>query len=134
MKKVYVNELEKYLEQEISFSGYVDTIRDKKWVMFVILRDSTGKVQMTIEKSEEANKELLEIMSNVSVESTIKVTGILKANEAVKLGGMEIIPSNIEVTSKAENLPFDYNNLDGVNIDTRLDYRWIDLRLSLIHI
>ena len=128
MKKIYVNELEKYLEQEISFSGFVDTIRDKKWVMFVILRDSTGKVQMTIEKSDENNKELLEIMSNVSVESTIKVTGKLVTNEAVKLGGMELIPFKIEVTSKAENLPFDYSNLDCVNIDTRLDYRWLDLR------
>ena len=128
MEKVYVNELNNYLEKEISFSGYVDTIRDKKWVMFVILRDSTGKVQMTIEKSEEENAKLLEIMSNVTVESTIKVKGVLKANEAVKLGGMELIPSSIEVTSKAENLPFDYNNLDGVNIDTRLDYRWIDFR------
>lgn len=128
MKKVYVNELENYLEKEISFSGFVDTIRDKKWVMFVILRDSTGKVQMTIEKSEEKNKELLEIMSNVTVESTIKVNGVIKSNEAVKLGGMELIPNEIEITSLAETLPFDYNNLDGVNIDTRLDYRWIDIR------
>ena len=128
MKKVYVNELKNYLEKEVSFSGFVDTIRDKKWVMFVILRDSTGKVQMTIEKSEEKNKELLEIMSNTTVESTIKVNGIIKSNEAVKLGGMELIPESIEVTSLAETLPFDYNNLDGVNIDTRLDYRWIDLR------
>lgn len=128
MKKVYVNELEKYLDKNISFSGFVDTIRDKKWVMFVILRDSTGKLQMTIEKSEEKNKELLEIMSNVTVDSTIKVNGILKANDAVKLGGMELIPESIEITSLALPLPFDYNNLDGVNIDTRLDYRWLDLR------
>ena len=59
MKKVYVNELNKHIGEEISFSGFVDTIRDKKWVMFVILRDSTGKVQMTIEKSEEKNAKLL---------------------------------------------------------------------------
>ena len=128
MEKIYVNKLNEYLEKEISFSGFVDTIRDKKWVMFVILRDSTGKVQMTIEKSEESNKELLDIMNNLSVESTVKVKCIVKSNEAVKLGGIELIPSKIEVTSKAENLPFDYNNLDGVNIDTRLDYRWLDLR------
>ena len=128
MNKVYVKDLKEHLGKEIVFSGFVDTIRDKKWVMFVILRDSTGKVQMTIEKSEESNKELLDIMSNVSVESTIKVTGVLNENEAVKLGGMELIPSKIEVTSCAETLPFDYNNLDGVNIDTRLDYRWLDIR------
>ena len=128
MKKLYVNELSEHLNEKITFEGFVDTIRDKKWVMFVILRDSTGKLQMTIEKSVEKNAEMLEIMNNVTVESTVKITGVLKENEAVKLGGMELIPSSIEVTSKAENLPFDFNNLDGVNIDTRLDYRWIDLR------
>ena len=121
MNKVYVNE-------EVTFSGFVDAIRDKKWVMFVILRDSTGYVQMTIEKSDENNQKLLEIMGNLTVESTIKVTCKVVANEAVKLGGLELIPSNIEVTSVAEALPFDYNNLDGVNIDTRLDYRWLDVR------
>lgn len=128
MEKVYVKDLNNYLEKEITFMGFVDTVRDKKWVMFVILRDSTGKIQMTIEKSEEANKELLEIMSNITVDSVIKVKGLLKENSAVKLGGMELIPSSIEVMSRAEALPFDYNNLDGVNIDTRLDYRFLDLR------
>ena len=126
--KISVSELNKYIDKEITFSGFVDAIRDKKWVMFVILRDATGKVQMTIEKSEEANALLLDIMSNVKVESTIKVTGKLVSNEAVKLGGLEIIPSNIEITSVADDLPYDYNNLDGVNIDTRMDYKWIDMR------
>ena len=128
MNKIYVNELKNHFDEEITFSGYVDSIRDKKWVMFVILRDSTGKVQMTIEKSDENNKELLEIMNSVTVESVIKAKVKVVSNEAVKLGGMELIPTSIEVLSKAENLPFDYNNLDGVNIDTRIDYRWIDLR------
>ena len=128
MKKVYVNELNEYLEKEIEFSGFVDTIRDKKWVMFVILRDSTGKLQMTIEKSDESNKDMLDLMLNTTVESVVKVKGVLKANEAVKLGGLELIPKTIEVLSKADTLPFDYNNLEGVKIDTRLDYRWLDIR------
>ena len=126
--KINVDELSEHVGKEITFSGFVDAIRDKKWVMFVILRDSTGKLQMTIEKSEEKNQELLDIMANTTVESTVKVTGLLQANEAVKLGGMELIPSKIEITSKAEPLPFDFNNLEGVNIDTRMDYRWLDLR------
>ena len=54
--KVNVNELKNYVGEEIVFSGFIDAIRDKKWVMFVILRDATGKVQMTIEKSDENNK------------------------------------------------------------------------------
>ena len=128
MKKLFVNELESHVGENITFSGFIDTIRDKKWVMFIILRDSTGKVQLTIEKSEEKNKDMLELMSNVSRDSVIKVEGMLNKNDAVKLGGIEIVPENIEILSTALELPFDYNNLDGVNIDTRLDYKFLDMR------
>lgn len=126
--KINVNELSNHLNEEIVFSGFVDAVRDKKWVMFVILRDATGKVQLTIEKSEETNKPLLDIMSEVTVDSTVRVVGKVVSNEAVKLGGLEIIPSKIEITSVALPLPFDYNNLDGVNIDTRMDFKWLDMR------
>ena len=128
MKKIYVKDLKEYLNQEICFSGFVDTIRDKKWVLFVILRDSTGKVQMTIEKSDEKNQKFLELFKDLHVDSTVKVEGKLVVNEAVKLGQTEIIPSKILVTSQAMNLPFDYNNLEGVSLDTRLDYRFLDMR------
>jgi len=128
MEKIYVKDLKNYLEQEVSFSGFVDSVRDKKWVMFVILRDSTGKVQMTLEKSDEKNQEMLELMSSLTTDSTIEVKGLLKENEAVKLNGMELIPTSISVTSVADVLPFDYNNLEGVSIDTRLDYRFLDFR------
>ena len=126
--KINVNELSNHLNEEIIFSGFVDAVREKKWVMFVILRDATGKVQLTIEKSEETNKPLLDIMSEVTVDSTVRVVGKVVSNEAVKLGGLEIIPSTIEVTSEALPLPFDYNNLEGVNIDTRMDFKWLDMR------
>lgn len=126
--KISVNELKNHQDETIEFNGFIDAIRDKKWVMFVILRDATGKVQMTIEKSEEKNAEMLELLANTTVESTIKVTGKLVLNEAVKLGGMEILPDAVEITSEAEALPFDFNNLAGVNIDTRMDYKWLDMR------
>lgn len=128
MEKIYCKDLKEYVTKEITFSGFVDSIRDKKWVMFVILKDSTGKLQMTIEKEDEKNQKLLEIMNNITVDSTVKIKGVLKENEAVKLNGMELIPKEIIVTSLASPLPFDYNNLEGVNIDTRLDYRFLDFR------
>ena len=50
-------------------------------------------------------------------------------NPMVKLNGMELIPESIEVTSKRlEELPFNFNDLVNVNLDTRLDNRFIDLR------
>lgn len=127
--KINANELKNYADKEIVFEGFVDAIRDIKWVQFVVLRDNTGKVQMTIEKSVESNKEMVELISTLPLESTVKVNCKVVMNPNVKLNGMELIPTKIEVTSKSENeLPFNYKDLENVNLDTRLDYRFIDLR------
>lgn len=127
--KINANELKNYVDKEIVFEGFVDAIRDIKWVQFVILKDNTGKVQMTIEKSLEDNKEMVELISTLPLESTVKVNCKVVLNPNVKLNGMELIPTKIEVTSRSENeLPFNYKDLDNVNLDTRLDYRFIDLR------
>mgnify|MGYP003300823030 FL=1 len=126
---IKINELNKHFDEEVVISGFVDEIRNLKWVQFVVLRDETGKVQITIEKSEEANKELVEIVDNLTVESTLKVTGKVMDSPKVKLNGMEVIPSKIEVTSvNLGELPFNYKDISTVNLDTRLDYRYIDLR------
>ena len=126
---IKIKELNKHFDEEIVVSGFVDEIRNLKWVQFIVLRDETGKVQITIEKSEEANKELVEIVDNLTVESTLKVTGKVMDSPKVKLNGMEIIPSKIEVTSVNQGeLPFNYKDISTVNLDTRLDYRYIDLR------
>ncbi len=129
MKRLFLKDLKEHFDEEIEVSGFVDSVRNLQWVQFIVLRDETGKVQITIEKSEEQNKELVEIVNELPVESTIKVTGKLMEAPKVKMGGMEIIPTKIEVTSKnTGELPFNYKDTSTVNIDTRLDYRYIDLR------
>ena len=129
MDIIYIKELNKHFDEEVTLSGFVDNIRNLQWVQFVILRDDTSKVQVTIEKSEEQNKEMVEIINNLPLESTVKITGKVVESPKVKLNGMEIIPTKIEVTSRSkEELPFNYKDLTGVNLDTRLDYRFIDLR------
>ena len=129
MNKIYVKDLKEHFNEEVEFQGFVENIRDLQYVQFVVLRDSTGKVQLTIEKSEEANASMIELVKTLTLESTLKVTAKVVENPKVKLNGMELIPSKIEVTSKsAEELPFNYHDLTNVNLDTRLDYRLIDLR------
>ena len=129
MKKIYFKDLENYFDKEIEISGFVENIRNIKWVQFLVLRDSTDKVQVTIEKSEEANKEMADLVNNLTVESTIKVTGTLKKNENVRLRGMEFIPTKIEVTSTSDaELPINIHDKEAQLIDQRLDYRWLDLR------
>lgn len=134
MKKIFVKELSKYFEQKIEFQGFLEKVRDLPYVMFLVLRDGTGKVQVTIEKTEE-HQQLLDTMQGVSLESTVKVVGILKEAPTVKLGGMEIIPESIEITSISESeLPFDFNKKDNSLRETRLDYRFIDLRREDNHL
>ena len=128
MKKIYFKNLNEYLEQEITIEGFVDNIRILQYVDFLIIRDTTGKVQVTIEKNT-SNEFLTKIVSTLTPESTVKITGILHKNDKVKLNNMELIPTNITVTSKClEELPLNYKDSKSAAIDTRLNYRFLDLR------
>ena len=129
MNKIYFKDLENYFDEEIEISGFVENIRNIKWVQFLVLRDSTDKVQVTIEKSDENNAPMVELVNNLTAESTIKVIGTLKKNENVRLRGMEFIPTKIEVTSTSDaELPINIHDKDAQLLDQRLDYRWLDLR------
>ncbi len=128
MKKIYFKNLKEYFNQEVEIHGFVESIRDLQYVQFMVIRDITGKVQVTIEKNE-SNVELNSIVSNLTNDSTVKITGVLLENEKVKLNGMEIIPSKIEVTSKClGEMPLNYKDSKSATIDTRLNYRFLDLR------
>lgn len=129
MQKLQIKDLKNYLNQEVEIQAFVDNIRNLQYVQFVILRDGTGKVQMTIEKSDEKNKRLVEVINNLSLESTVKIKGKLLDSPKVKLNGMEIMPDDIIVTSKASGeLPIDIKNKDNTLRETRLDWRFLDLR------
>ncbi len=128
MKKIDFKNLKEYFGKEVELQGYVDNIRDLQYVQFIILRDRTGKVQITVEKNDD-NKELNEIVSGIPAESTLKVAGKLYENEKVKLNGMEVIPTEIEITSLSfKELPINIKDKDNAEIDTRLDNRFLDLR------
>ena len=117
------------IDKEVTISGFAEKVRNLQWVQFIVLRVEGKRIQITIEKSEEKNKEMVEIVNNLTNESTIKVTGVIKENEKVKMGGMELIPSSIVVTSlSAPELPISITNKDAAQIDTRMDNRFIDLR------
>ena len=126
---ISVKDLKENIGKKVTIQGFVDNIRDTKWVDFVILRDNTGMVQITVEKSVESNKDMLDLLSTLPLESTVKVEAEVVENEKVRLNGYELIPSSIEVTStNTEELPFNFKDLENVNLDTRIDNRYIDLR------
>ena len=102
--------------------GFVENIRNKRTMAFLVLRDYTGRVQLTIEK--EKYPEVAAIVDQLTVESVITAEGMAVENSYVKLGGVEILPDTMKIESIAEPLPISKD----AAIDSRLDYRWIDLR------
>ena len=127
-KKIFVKDLKKFINQEIEFDGFIDRIKDLKNVQFLILRDSTGMVQVTISKDDN-NKNLNEIVKNLTLDSTIKVKGLLKESDYVNLNGMELIPNNITILSLADELPINYKDA-SLPRNIRHENRQLDLRLE----
>ena len=107
---------------KVEFQGWIENLRDKKNMQFVVIRDLSGKIQVTVVKAEKP--EVAEVFSKATLESTVKIKGEAVANEFVKLGGIEIIPESVELTSHAEALPI----AEDSSIDQRIDHRWVDLR------
>ena len=89
---------------------------------FLVIRDHTGRIQLTIEK--EKHPELAALVDQLTVESVITAVGPVVENSFVKMGGIEMLPEEMEILSVAEPLPI----TKDAAIDSRLDYRWIDLR------
>lgn len=106
----------------VEVSGWIEKIRDQKSMQFIVIKDRSGKIQLTVEK--EKTPEIAQIFSSLTPDSYITVGGELVENQWVKLGGKEILPAQVTVESKAEIAPIDSES----SIDQRLDYRWIDLR------
>ncbi len=113
---------------KVRIQGFVDKIRNKRTMAFIVVKDISGKMQVTLEK--EKHPELAEVADRLTLHSVITVEGEAVANEFVKMGGMEILPDSIVIESLAEALPIK----DDSDIDCRMDYRWIDLRRDQNHL
>ena len=102
--------------------GFVENLRNKRTMAFLVIRDYSGRIQLTIEK--EKHPDLAALVDQLTVESVITAVGPVVENSCVKLGGVEMLPEEMEILSVAEPLPL----TKDAAIDSRLDYRWIDLR------
>lgn len=115
----------------IVVSGWVETVRDQKKVQFVILRDESGAVQLvnpaTREGDEGAQPDALALTARISElghGSFVSVSGDLKHDERVKLGGLEVKIGSLEVVTEALETPIASDS----SLDKRLDWRFLDLR------
>jgi aspartyl-tRNA synthetase len=108
----------------VTVSGWVDTVRDQKKVQFVVLRDESGAVQLVNPRTDET-AEVAASISELSQGSFVTVTGDLKHDERVKLGGIEVKLTSLDVVSLAIPVtPI----ADDTSVDKRMDWRFLDLR------
>lgn len=135
MERVFLKDVVSNIGNKVKVQGFVENIRDSKAMVFVVLKDITGKVQVTLEKEKAPN--LAEKFSEVTPDSVITIVGDVIANEYVKMGGIEIIPTEVGIESIAQAIPIARKEIPATkkkkaversSIDQRIDYRWIDLR------
>ncbi|MEY2698107.1 MAG: hypothetical protein RL720_63 [Actinomycetota bacterium] len=123
-ERIVIKNLATIPEGPVTVAGWVDKVRDQKKVQFVVLRDESGAAQLVHPRAEESDP-IADIISGLATGSFIRVTGELKLDERVKLGGLEIKIADIEVVTAANpETPIAADS----SIDKRLDWRFLDLR------
>jgi nondiscriminating aspartyl-tRNA synthetase len=131
-ERKYIKDLNKFIGEEVSISGWVDVRRDQGKMIFLDFRDMTGKVQGVILPS---YTDTLEIGKTLRNEFVVKIKGKVNKRpernikEGILNGGIELEIMGIEILAEAEPLPFDLS-LSGYNLEltTELDNRALVLR------
>ena len=132
-RDIYCGEVNSdFVDKEIRLAGWINSIRNLGSLVFITLRDETGIIQLI---SEDVEK-----YTNITKESTVTVTGKVRrrtpdmVNPNMKTGEVEVLLSSIEVLGECQNiLPFEVNQSKESLEDTRLKYRYLDLRNPLVH-
>ncbi|MBQ2466673.1 MAG: aspartate--tRNA ligase [Lachnospiraceae bacterium] len=116
--------------KEVTLVGWYENIRKvSKNLGFLILRDFYGTTQIVIE-----TEEMMAVIDSVNKESTISVSGVVRErsskNADLPTGEIEVVPSKIEILGKCDHneLPFEINRSKEADENTRLKYRYLDLR------
>lgn len=116
--------------KNVTIVGWYENIRKvSKNLGFLILRDFYGTTQVVIE-----TEEMMQVIDSVNKESTISVTGVVRErsskNKDLATGEIEVVPEKIEILGKCiyNALPFEINQSKEADENTRLKYRYLDLR------
>ena len=116
----------------VTVNGWVDRVRDNGGVLFLLIRDRSGIIQCTFDKS--VNKDLFDIAFTCRTEFVVAIKGELVArdeaaiNKKMPTGEVEVIAQDIRILTRAETTPFEIDDTKEVNDQIRLKYRYLDLR------
>jgi len=123
-KRVLVKDLFSSSEKKVEIAGWVQNSRDLSKVKFLLLRDSSGVVQVTGVKGE-TPEEVFKMIDKIPRESVIYVSGELKSSKQAP-GGKEVFPDKILVLNPSEELLIDVSEFSKTELPKRLDYRFLD--------
>jgi len=124
VERTLIEELRARVSERVRVRAWVQAVRDQKRMQFLVLRDETGLAQAVLAK-EEPPGELNEVISALTAESAVTITGTVVDDERVKLGGLELRIEELHVDSLAEpELPVAPDSA----LDKRIDWRYLDLR------
>lgn len=123
MNRIYIDEANNYLGETKTLAGWVSRTRDLKKIRFIVLRDKTGEIQIIVRPTQ---AEMFDL--NLGREDVIAVTGKTVRSKVAK-AGIEFIPEKIMIINKSKQpLPIDISEKNKSDLDTRLNYRFLDFR------
>ncbi len=127
IRTAYVNEITPEMDgKEVTVAGWVHEVRELGKVTFLLLRDMSGIVQIVAKKG--VTEESVIGALSLPKESVISVRGTVKANKEAR-SGYEIVPIEVKnLNPLSANIPFEVTGKVPVELDVRLNYRYIDLR------
>ena len=132
MKRILVTKAVDQIGKEVKLSGWVASIRDHGQLLFIDMRDWSGRVQLVVDP---ANKEVFEAAKDLNAEYVIEAVGTVRErgeglkNENLETGGIEVSVETLTLLNRSKTIPFPIDG-DGHDIDeaVRFKYRYIDLR------
>ena len=122
-------------KNEITIAGWVDSWRDHGSLLFIDLRDSTGTVQVVFDKSKSNSNH--QIASSFRAEWVVQIKGMVEKriegaeNPNITTGYIEVHATEINVLNESKTPPFEVNS-ENIDETTRLRYRFLDLRSSIM--
>jgi aspartyl-tRNA synthetase len=121
-----------HIGQQVTLCGWVDTLRDHSGAVFLDLRDRYGVTQAVVQR--ESGEATLEVAKKLRGEDVVKIIGVVssrlegKTNVKLDTGEIEIRVTNVEILNRSQTPPFFPDQGELPNEETRLKYRYLDLR------
>ncbi len=116
--------------ETVTVGGYVDTVRNKGGIIFMVIRDRTGIVQLTF--NETTDPAIFEKAASCHAEYVIMAKGEARTRESINdkipTGHIEIFVDDFRILAKAQTPPFEILDETNTNEELRLKYRYLDLR------